>query len=1118
MKKILLFVIFFKCVFSVGYSQCTKPNVVEITTPSLTTLTICHGTAQTLSGTVTVTAGSQNNNFTYSWIKAGSTSASNVVLQTATIPILINTPTVIPNYTGITGMLSDAGKYILRIEDGNSSNASCFRDDTLTLVVNALTTPGSISAAQTICSGDSPVSFTQTTAATGGNGVMYYGWEKSVNAGVYTDIASATNSTYDEGILTNSGTTPMTVHYRRKVFADVCPQVASAPIRITVNPAVVAGVIAANQTICSGGDPAAFTQTTAATGGIGVYTYQWQSSYAIPGPWTNIAGSTSATYDPPAGITATTLYRRIDASGTCFPSYTNPIIITVAATVLPSVIIATPSATICAGTSITLTATPVNGGTPTYIWQKNGVAIAPAATNSTYTTSGAQNGDVYYVHMSSSASCAGPATVTSNAIVVTVTTVLTPAVSIISSPGNTICPGTSVTFTSNPSNGGTAPVYEWFVNNVSQGAASASKSTFTNSTLLNGDQVSAVMTSNSGCLLAPGSVTSNAIVMTVSTILAPVVTLTASPTTICSNGATTFTASPSNGGTAPVYEWFVNNVSQGAASSSAILSTSALTSSSDVVKVILSSNAGCSSPSTASATNSIIVNQGIGSGTIGSDQTICYNTIPAAITQITAPTNIAGTPTYSWEASVSGAPGTFIVMPGSSGVTYTPMITITQDVYIRRVTTDPGTLAPCNVAISNVIHIIVLPQLTPGTISSNETICSGTAATTITETSSPAGGLGVFIYQWESRIQSGGPYATILNAANATYNPGVLNLTTFYRRIENAGSCGITYSNEISKDVVSNILPTITIEDPGQTCDGDIALFKSQATNMGLTPTYNWYKNNNLIVSISPTSASYNIFEPLKSGDEIWVELISSNLCANTSSVLSNKVILNLVPCTVSNSIYTINNIPILLQQYVSNSIPNVIDYTYFWSITGGTITTPIITGPNTITLGQQNTVYNVPHQTGLAYTWSITGGTIVSGQNTHSVTVDWDDVVSSSTTRTTSASYSISVTLTNQTNDTNTSTLDIHTLTTSTTLSQAQSGINVFPNPTTGTFNIEMPESGVAVAYEILDLTGLTVASGIFTSTGSDQTIDSDLDAGMYQIVLKYNNTVTCVRLSKVL
>ncbi|MFN6378572.1 MAG: MopE-related protein [Flavobacteriales bacterium] len=87
----------------------------------------------------------------------------------------------------------------------------------------------------------------------------------------------------------------------------------------------------------------------------------------------------------------------------------------------PSVTIAanTPSP-ICAGTSVTFTATPTNGGaTPTYAWFINATS---AGTNSaTFTTTALANGDVVSVQMTSNAVCPSPATVTSNTISYTVT-------------------------------------------------------------------------------------------------------------------------------------------------------------------------------------------------------------------------------------------------------------------------------------------------------------------------------------------------------------------------------------------------------------------------------------------------------------------------------------------------------------------------------------------------------------------------------------------------------------------------------------------------------------------------------------------------------------------------
>ena len=87
--------------------------------------------------------------------------------------------------------------------------------------------------------------------------------------------------------------------------------------------------------------------------------------------------------------------------------------------------------------------------------------------------------------MTSSLACANPTTATSNEITMTVTAAVAPSVSIAANPGNTICTGTSVTFTATPTNGGTTPSYQWKLNGANVGTNS---NTYSNNALANGDK------------------------------------------------------------------------------------------------------------------------------------------------------------------------------------------------------------------------------------------------------------------------------------------------------------------------------------------------------------------------------------------------------------------------------------------------------------------------------------------------------------------------------------------------------------------------------------------------------------------------------------------------------
>jgi len=90
-------------------------------------------------------------------------------------------------------------------------------------------------------------------------------------------------------------------------------------------------------------------------------------------------------------------------------------------TVTPSVtIVKNPAGNICPGTTVTFTATPANGGTPTYQWRLNGAPVA-GATNAIWVNNTLANGNTVSVLMNATG-CVSPLAVTSNTITVTVET------------------------------------------------------------------------------------------------------------------------------------------------------------------------------------------------------------------------------------------------------------------------------------------------------------------------------------------------------------------------------------------------------------------------------------------------------------------------------------------------------------------------------------------------------------------------------------------------------------------------------------------------------------------------------------------------------------------------
>ncbi|MCX6251304.1 MAG: hypothetical protein NTX61_11200 [Bacteroidetes bacterium] len=112
--------------------------------------------------------------------------------------------------------------------------------------------------------------------------------------------------------------------------------------------------------------------------------------------------------------------------------------------------------------------------------------------------------------------------------------------------------------TASPANQGTLPQYQWKVNGVGVGTSNLTYSYIP----LNGDQVSCVLTSNTTCPTG-NPATSSTITMTVNANMPVSVLISASNNPVCSGIPVTYTATPTNGGTTPVYLWKVNGIDAG---------------------------------------------------------------------------------------------------------------------------------------------------------------------------------------------------------------------------------------------------------------------------------------------------------------------------------------------------------------------------------------------------------------------------------------------------------------------------------------------------------------------------------------------------------------------------
>ncbi|MBF9239372.1 gliding motility-associated C-terminal domain-containing protein [Hymenobacter sp. BT683] len=518
-------------------------------TPSVSITVLPALTAGRIAANQTVCAGTTTAPLTSTTAAAGGTGTVAYQWESSVDNVTWTTINGARSATYAPGRLTVTTYFRRRASAGNACAPAV--SNVVTITVTPALTAGSIAASQALCAGGTPVPLTSTTPATGGSGSFTYQWESSVDRTTWQTIAGATRSTYAPGRLT------VTTYYRRRASSgSACTPAVSNVVTITVTPALTAGSIGANQTLCPGATPARLTSTAGASGGTGTYSYQWESGPNTSN-FTPIAGATGANYSP-GPLTTTTYYRRRATSGPCGPVYSPVVVLTVLPALTAGSIAANQD--ICTGaTPAPLTSTtPARGGTGTfaYQWESSTDNVTwrtiSGVTGPTYAP-GRLTATTYYRRRvtSGTGTCA---TAFSNVLTVRVQPVVTPRVTLTAPAAQ--CPGIPLTFTAVATNAGTAPTFRWFVNNVS--VANGPSSTFTSSTLVSGDQVRVEVTPTAGlCSTGPATAT-----VTVTRTPTPLPTLSIGVQPggpVCPGDALTFSiANVTNAGPAPSYQWQVD--------------------------------------------------------------------------------------------------------------------------------------------------------------------------------------------------------------------------------------------------------------------------------------------------------------------------------------------------------------------------------------------------------------------------------------------------------------------------------------------------------------------------------------------------------------------------------
>ena len=811
-------------------SAASTPTVVTVNTPpSAPTITAGGPTTFCAGGSVTLTASAGT---TYLWSPGGATTASisattsgsytvqvtNAAgcLSAASAPtvVTVNAAPAAPTITaggpttfctgGSVTLTSSAGTTYLW-SPGGATTASISATTSGSYTVQVTNAAGCLSPASTptVVTVTPPPSAPTITA--GGPTTFCAGGSVTLTASAGTTYLWSTGATTASISVTTAGSYTVQV-----TNAGGCLSPASTATTVIVNaipstPTITAG---GPTTFCAGG-----SVTLTSSAGT---TYLWSPGGATTA---SISATTSGSYT----------VQVTNAAG-CLSAASAPTVVTVNA--LPTTPTITPSGStsICAGGSVTLTA---SAGT-TYLWSPGG-----ATTASINVTSAGS----YTVQVTNAAGClstaSAPTVVTVNAL---------PATPTITAGGpTTFCAGGSVTLTASA-----GTTYLW-----STGATTASISATT------AGSYTVQVTNAAGCLSAasaPTSVTINALPAT------PTITA-GGPTSFCTGGSVTLTASAGttylwstgattasiNVTTSGSYTVQVTNPTGclSAASAATTVTENALPATPTITasgtvnfclgnSVTLTSSAGTSYLwSTGETTQSILVT------TTGS-YTVQVTNASGCLSAVSAPKNVnvnalPGTPTISAGGSTTFCAGGSVTLTSTSGFSYlwstgetTQSIAVSSSGnYSVQLVNGSG----CQSASSNVISVTVnpLPAAPAITASGPTTFCSG-GSVTLTSSAGTA-------YLWST----GATTQSINATTSGSYTAQIIDVN------------GCTSPMSSATNVVVNPIPSVpTITTGGLTtfCAGASVVLTSSASSGNL-----WSTGETTQSITVTTSGSYSVEE-----------------------------------------------------------------------------------------------------------------------------------------------------------------------------------------------------------------------------------------------------------------
>jgi hypothetical protein len=629
-----------------------------------------------------------------------------------------------------------------------------------------------------------------------------------------------------------------------------------------VTPATLsAGSIGTSEGICTGGTPAALTETGAVSGGAGTgytngtYTYSWQYQDNCTGAWTTISGATSNTYTFTGAIPNTRCYHRIVTDRCGNTATSNTVTVTLVATASGGSI---STVNYCSGAgSATVSIAGASNATQ-YAWSLPS-GLTGSSSSSSITVSGSTAGS--YTVTATPQDAAAGVTCSGSAVTGTVNIIKTPSGGSISTVSYCSTTGSATISVAGVSN---ATQYAWSLPTGLSGSSTASTITVSSTTAgsytvtVTPQDVSSGITCNGSAVTGTVNVVATPSGGSIATV------------TYCS-GSGSATVSVSGVSNATQYAWSLPTGLTGSSTTSSI-TVSGTSPGSYTVTVTpqdVSSGITCSETAITGTVTIVTTPSGGSIAGISYCSSVGMGTISAG--------TVSSATQYVWSVP-SG-----LSLSSSSTVLTTTTLSSSTTVYGSTANTYTVTVTPQDVAsgitcsetsYTGTVIVNQTPTPTFSTVPPTPT-CTYVNATYTTQS-------GETNYVWtgfgtagvDYNIVSGGISSTDYTVTLQWLSTGTKTITISYT----SGTCMAT--SPASTNTVVNASPTPTISTSGLSCTGSTIHYTTQSGETGYMWSIPGTPGTDYTIVSGSTSTSAVAVSWLTSGSKtVTVNYTSSSGC-----------------------------------------------------------------------------------------------------------------------------------------------------------------------------------------------------------------------------------------------